>query len=81
MSVSNPATQPTETDAKRTARLEAMRQDAPRCFATFRRAYGGQSLRAAVNAMCVECCGFDAAAVRDCTALACHLYSQRPGRK
>lgn len=69
-----------EIERKRAERLEAVRQDAPRYLATLKRAYAGKSLRATVNAMCIECVGYDAAAVRDCTAPACPLFSQRPGR-
>ena len=69
-----------EIEAKRAERLADVRREAPRHLATFRRAYAGKSLRAAVNAFCCECQGFDAAAVRDCTAPACPLFLYRPGR-
>ena len=66
-------------EAKRAERLEAVRQDAPRYLNVFRRAYAGKSLRAAVNAFCHECLGFEDHP-RDCTAPACPLFAQRPGR-
>jgi hypothetical protein len=69
-----------EIEAKRAARLADVQRDAPRYLSTLRRAYAGRSLRAAVNAFCIECNGFDAAAVRECTAPACPLWSYRPGR-
>ena len=69
-----------EIARKREARLEAVRRDAPRYLATFKRAYAGKSLRAAVNAFCIECVGYDAAAVKECTAPACPLWSCRRGR-
>ncbi len=70
-----------EIDRKRAIRLKDISEHTPRYFATFKRAYGGHSLRAAVNAFCAECNGFDHAAIRDCTAPACPLWPYRPGRK
>lgn len=69
-----------EIARKREARLGAVKRDAPRYLATFKRAYAGKSLRAAVNAFCCECNGYDAAAVKECTAPACPLWPYRPGR-
>jgi hypothetical protein len=68
-----------EIELKRVKRLEDVSLYAPRYLNTFKRAFSGKSLRACVNAFCVECNGFDAAAVRDCTAPACPLFSCRPG--
>ena len=48
---------------------------------TYRRALGGRSLRAAVNAFCHECCGWDRGEVARCSAPACPLHGYRPGRK
>ena len=70
-----------ELDAKRAKRLEDVRMDAPRYLNTFRRAYAGKSLRAAVNAFCVECQGYDPSAVKNCTAPACPLFTHRPGHQ
>ena len=70
-----------EIEAKRAARLKDVQSDAPRYLNTFRRAYAGKSLRAAVNAFCIECVGFDAAEVTACTAPACPLFPYRPGRR
>ncbi len=69
-----------KVELKQAERLQAVQRHAPRYLPTFRRAYSGLSLRAAVNAICVECVGFDAAAVKDCTAPACPLWANRPGR-
>ena len=69
-----------EIDSKRAARLADVSEHAPRYLTTFRRAYGGTSLRAAVNAFCIECMGFDASEVRTCTAPACPLWACRPGK-
>ena len=70
---------PAEVDAKRAKRLEDVQRQAPRHLGTFKRAYAGGSLRAAVNAMCVECMGFEASEVARCTATACTLYPYRNG--
>lgn len=70
-----------EIEAKRAERLADVQEDAPRYLALFRRAFAGKSLRAAINAFCCECMGFDAAEVRACTAPACPLFSCRPGRR
>jgi hypothetical protein len=69
-----------EIDVERAQRLADVQRYAPRYLAAFRRAYAGKSLRAAVNAFCIECNGFDAAAVRECTAPACPLWHYRPSR-
>ncbi len=69
-----------EIDLKRAARLAAVQKDAPRYLPTFRRAYSGLSLRAAVNAFCAECLSFDTPAVKDCSSPACPLWAYRPGR-
>ncbi len=45
---------------------------------TYRRAVSGKSLRAAVDALCAECCGYDREAVRTCPAVACPLWGVRP---
>lgn len=45
---------------------------------TYRRAVSGKSLRAAVDALCAECCGYEREAVRTCPAVACPLWSVRP---
>ena len=69
-----------EIDAKRTKKLADVQRYAPRYLATFQRAFAGNSLRAAINAFCIECVGFVAADVVTCTAPDCPLFSCRPGR-
>lgn len=44
----------------------------------YRRAMNGKSLRAAVEALCAECCGYDREAIRTCPATACPLWCVRP---
>ena len=70
-----------EIEQKRAKRLVDVRRDAPRYVALFRRAYSGKSRLAAMKAMCVECMGFDAAEVRNCSAPACPLFPYRPGKR
>jgi hypothetical protein len=45
-----------------------------------RAASGKCAPRSAIKAFCLECVGWDRAAVRDCTALACPLWAYRPFR-
>lgn len=68
-----------EIEAKRANKLKDVKRYAPRYLNTFRRAFGGKSLRAAVNAFCVECMGYEASSICDCTAPACPLFPYRPG--
>ncbi len=42
------------------------------------RAVSGQSLRAAVNAQCLECVGWMKNEIRECTDAACPLFAVRP---
>jgi hypothetical protein len=57
------------------AKLEQMPETHRR---TYVRAMSGRSLRAAVNAFCAECVGWNRREIARCTALACPLYSYRP---
>ena len=63
------------------AQADRLRQ-IPRHLRTwYQKACEGRSLRAAVNAFCIECCGWDRGEVSRCTARACPLHGYRPGRK
>ncbi len=44
----------------------------------YKQAVTGKSLRAAVNAQCLMCCGYQRKEVTLCTDLACPLYAVRP---
>ena len=45
----------------------------------FRRVYTGKaSPRARLKAQCLDCTGFDLAAIRECTADTCPLWGARP---
>ena len=51
----------------------------PRAYrATYNRAVKGRSLRAAINAQCLECVCWQRKEVALCTDLACPLYAVRP---
>ena len=52
----------------------------PRFRKNYAKAMRGRSLRAAVDAFCNECMGWEMRP-RDCTAPACPLYAYRPGKK
>lgn len=56
-------------------------QQMPRKYrATYRRAVKGKSLRACINAQCLECVGWQSREVAGCTDLGCPLYAVRPYR-
>jgi len=38
----------------------------------------GKSLRACINAQCLECCGWQRKEIELCTSLACPLWAVRP---
>ena len=68
-----------EIARKRARKLQDVCAYAPRHEGTFRRAFAGRSLRAAVDAICIECFGYEAGAVKHCTSPACPLYPYRRG--
>jgi len=45
------------------------------------RAMTGRSLRAAVNAFCLECVAYQRDEVRHCTAATCPLFAHRPYKR
>ena len=66
-------------DRSRQKRLQAVSEDSPCRVALFRRVYSGEaSPRECIKAFCLECCWFDEAAIRECTATACPLWNLRP---
>ncbi len=46
--------------------------------ATYKKAVGGKSRKAAMHAFCAECCGYQIKEVYLCTDLGCPLYPYRP---
>jgi len=59
---------------------ERLRDMPPKYQATYRRAVKGRSLRACINAQCLECCGYQSVEVAACTDCGCPLWSVRPYR-
>jgi len=61
---------------KRAQRLKACPQASQRGLM---RAWSGKcSPRAAIKAFCLECVGYERAAVNECAAFACPLWAYRP---
>jgi len=44
----------------------------------YRRAWKGRSLRAAINAKCLDCCCQNRIVVRNCSCVECPLWDYRP---
>lgn len=64
---------------KRTEKVRKRREGMPRVYrGIYDRAVKGKSLRAAINAQCLECVGWQRIEVRNCTDLGCPLYTVRP---
>jgi len=60
-------------------RIAEQREQIPEQYRrTYDRAMSGKSLRAAVNARCLDCCAWQRTEVRDCPAVACPLWMVRP---
>jgi hypothetical protein len=65
--------------AKRQAPIEERLAQIPDLYKSiYWRAVEGKSMRASVNAQCLECVGWVRAEVHLCTDLGCPLYSKRP---
>ena len=63
----------------REAQIAERRKQMPRAYRrTYDRAVRGSSLRACINAQCLECCGWQRVEVAACTDLGCPLYAVRP---
>lgn len=69
---------PSTRRAKAERRLAQM---PPKCRPAYLKAISGKSRNAAIRAFCAECVGWEGLpnSVRHCTALACPLFSVRPG--
>ncbi len=64
---------------RRAHQVSERREQMPRaCRATYERAMGGKSRKAAMAAFCAECVGWQVAEVFRCTDRACPLYPYRP---
>ena len=65
----------------RQEQIAERRKQMPRSYrANYDKAVKGKSLRAAINAQCLECVCWTTKEVRLCTDLACPLYAVRPYR-
>lgn len=65
--------------AERQAKIAERRVQIPRAYkATYDKAIKGKSLRAAINAQCLECVCWQRKEITLCTDLACPLYAVRP---
>ena len=66
---------------KRKEKIAERRSQMPRKYRQlYDRAVAGKSLRAAINAQCLECVCWQSREVTICTDLACPLYTVRPYR-
>ena len=66
-------------DAKQARRLAQVSEHYPRFKGLFLRCSRGvASTRHRIKAFCLECNGWEPAAIRDCTATACPLFRIRP---
>jgi len=55
--------------------------DMPKAYRkVYQRAMTGRSRKAAMRAMCLECCGWQRVEVANCSAPNCPLYPYRPDR-
>jgi len=68
-----------EAERNRQIAIEKRRADMPKAYrANYDKAVSGASLRAAINAQCIECVCWQREEVRLCTSLACPLWAVRP---
>jgi len=66
----------------REEQIAAQRKVMPeRYWKTYDKAVSGKSMRAAVNARCLDCCAWQRNEVRACPALSCPLWAYRPYQK
>jgi hypothetical protein len=69
----------TRWDMNRTEKIAKRRADMPRAYRqNYDKAVQGKSLRAAINAQCLECVCWEREEIRRCTCLACPLWAVRP---
>lgn len=64
---------------ERKEKVTHRRSQIPKAYrVTYDKAVNCQSLRAAINAQCLECVCWQIKEIRNCTDLACPLYAFRP---
>ncbi len=67
------------SDPQQARRLRQVAEHYPSRLRLFKRLYAGQtSPRECIKAFCLECNGWEEAAIRECCAPACPLYRLRP---
>ena len=67
------------SDLRRVRRFKQVQEHYPSRMGLFRKVYNGQATpRECIKAFCLECNGWEEAAIRDCTATACPIYQLRP---
>ena len=64
----------------RSRRLEMVGKLAPSKLRRFKRAYVGKSMRAAINANCLDCMGYEQRGIRSCRIFDCPFWDYRPYR-
>ncbi len=63
----------------REEQIAAQRKHIPdNCLKIYDKAILGKSLRAAINARCIDCCAWQKAEVHKCPAMSCPLWAVRP---
>jgi hypothetical protein len=66
-------------ERQRQMRIAERRAQMPRSYrANYDKAVGGKSLRASINAFCLECVCWQIEEIRNCSDFACPLYAVRP---
>lgn len=69
----------TDLSSKKAERIAKRRADMPQIYrGQYDRAMQGKSLRAAINAFCLECVQWQRVEVRKCPSTPCPLYLYRP---
>jgi len=69
----------TKNESQRQAQIEQRRCEIPKSYrGIYDRAVRGRSLRAAINAFCLECVCWQRKEITLCTDLACPLFAVRP---
>jgi hypothetical protein len=69
----------TNLEERRKAAIDKRRSSIPKDYRrTCDNAVAGKSLRAAINAQCMGCVGWQRLEVHRCTSLACPLWAVRP---
>lgn len=63
----------------RDAKIQAYKATIPKLYrGIYAKACTSNSLRAAVNAKCLDCCNYQRIEVRECPVVDCPLWSHRP---